>query len=434
MATVKIELPPKLVPVFSGTADFRGAFGGRGSGKTRSFATMAATRAMMWAQEGREGLFVCAREFMNSLDESSFAEVKAAIAERDWLAAAFDVGEKYIRTRDRRVSFDFTGLRHNIQSIKSKAKILCLWVDEAEPVSELAWQTAIPTVREDGAEIWVTWNPARKKSPTHKRFRAKPPAGSKIIELNWKDNPFFPAILNRRRLDDFADRPDSYEHVWEGGFVKVMEGAYYAQGLSQAKSEKRIGHVARDPLLPLRAIFDIGGTGKRADACSIWIAQFVGREIRWLDYYEAQGQPLAVHVDWLRSKGYGNAICVLPHDGAHGDKVFDVSYESALRAAGFDVIVVPNQGPGAAMLRIEAARRLFPRMWFNEETTEDGREAIGWYHEKKSNDDREIGFGPEHDWSSHGADAFGLGAVVYEQPETEQRERRRHRGGGWQGS
>lgn len=434
MTTARIELPPKLVPVFSGPADFRGAFGGRGSGKTRSFATMAATRAMMWAQEGREGLFGCAREFMNSLDESSFAEVKAAIAERDWLAAAFDVGEKYIRTRDRRVTFDFFGLRHNIHSVKSKAKILALWVDEAEPVSELAWQTAIPTVREEGAEIWVTWNPARKKSPTHKRFREKPPAGSKIAELNWRDNPFFPSILNRRRLDDFADRPDSYEHVWEGGFVKAMEGAYYARDLSQAKTEGRIGHVARDPLLPLRAIFDIGGTGKRADACSIWVAQFVGREIRWLDYYEAQGQPLAVHVDWLRSKGYGNAICVLPHDGAHGDKVFDVSYESALRDAGFEVIVVPNQGPGAAMLRVEAARRLFGRMWFNEVTTEDGREAIGWYHEKKSNDDREIGFGPEHDWSSHGADAFGLGAVVYEQPEAEQRERRRNRGGSWQGA
>jgi phage terminase large subunit len=371
---------------------------------------------------------------MNSLDESSFAEVKAAIGERDWLASAFDVGEKYIRTRDRRVAFDFIGLRHNIQSVKSKAKILGLWVDEAEPVSELAWQTAIPTVREDGAEIWVTWNPARKKSATHRRFREKQSDSAKIIELNWRDNPFFPGILNRRRIEDFNDRPDSYDHVWEGGFVKVMEGAYYAKELSKAKTEGRIGHVARDPLLSIKAIFDIGGTGKRADACSIWIAQFVGREIRWLDYYEAQGQPLSVNVEWLRSMGYGNAICVLPHDGAHGDKVFDVSYESALRAAEFEVIVVPNQGPGAAMLRVEAARRLFGRMWFNEATTEDGREAIGWYHEKKSNDDREIGFGPEHDWSSHGADAFGLGAVVYEQPESEQRERRRRRsGGGWQG-
>lgn len=436
MTTVRIELPPKLVPVFSGAADFRGAFGGRGSGKTRSFATMAAVRGMIWAASGREGLIVCGREFMNSLDESSFAEVKAAINEREWLSDAYEIGKNYIRTRDQRVTFDFIGLRHNIQSVKSKAKILLLWVDEAEPVSELAWQTAIPTVREDGAEIWVNWNPGRRKSATHKRFREKPPPGSKIVELNWRDNPFFPDILNRRRIEDFEDRPDSYEHIWEGGFVKVMEGAYYAKDLTKARAEGRIGHVARDPLLPVRAIFDIGGTGRRADACAIWIVQFVGREIRWLDYYEAQGQPLSVHVEWLRSNGYGSAICVLPHDGAHGDKVFDVSYESALRAAGFpDVVVVPNQGPGAAMLRVEAARRLFPRMWFNEATTEAGREAVGWYHEKKSNDDREIGFGPEHDWSSHGSDAFGLGAVAYEQPEAEQRERRRRHGGrGWMGS
>src|SRR6266404_7778841 len=102
---------------------FRGAHGGRGSGKTRTFAKMAAVRGMMWAAAGREGIILCGREFMNTLDESSLAEVKAAIASEKWLAAAYDVGQKYIRTRDGRVEFKFTGLRHNLESIKSKARI-----------------------------------------------------------------------------------------------------------------------------------------------------------------------------------------------------------------------------------------------------------------------------------------------------------------------
>jgi phage terminase large subunit len=91
-----------------------------------------------------------------------------------------------------------------------------------------------------------------------------------------------------------------------------------------------------------------------------------------------------------------------------------VSYESALRGAQYDVTVVPNQGKGAAKARIEAGRRVFPACWFNEETTEAGREALGWYHEKKD-EARNVGLGPDHDWSSHGADSFGLLAICAEQ-------------------
>lgn len=431
----EVQLPPKLIQAFLGEADYRGAYGGRGSAKTRSFAKMSAVRAYQLSQAGTSGLIVCAREFMNSLDESSFAEVKLAIESEPWLAAHFDLGEKFIRTRDRRVEFDFVGLNRNLDSIKSKARILLLWVDEAEPVSEMAWSKAINTVREEGAEVWVTWNPERKKSDTHKRFRDNPPERSKIVELNWRDNPWFPATLDRKRLEDQEKRPDSYEHVWEGGFVSAIEGAYFASALTQAKAEHRIGHVAFDPLMSIRLFFDIGGTGARADACSIWPAQFIGREIRTRDYYEAVGQPLATHVAWLKAKGYGpdRAGIWLPHDGATHDKVFAVSYESALRDAGYSVTVIPNQGKGAAGARIEAVRRLFPSIWFDETTTEAGREALGWYHEKRD-EKRTIGLGPNHDWSSHGADAFGLMCVAYEAP-TEKRKAVRENYGerGWMG-
>lgn len=419
MTTVRVELPPKLIPVFTGPAMYRGAYGGRGSAKTRSFAKMAAVHGIRCAEANQTGVIVCGREFMNSLDESSLAEVKAAILSEPWLAERYDVGEKFVRTKDRRIDFAFTGLRHNLDSIKSKARIRLLWVDEAEPVSETAWSKAIPTVREEGAEIWVTWNPESDKSATHKRFRIAPPADSKIVRLNYTDNPWFPGTLEKTRLEDLQKRPDQYAHIWEGDFVTVVEGAYYARELVAARESGRIGLLARDPLMSIKAFWDIGGTGLKADAVSIWIAQFVGTHVRVLDYYEAQGQPLATHVNWLREKKYGTAHCVLPHDGDTHDRVFSVSYRSALEEAGFDVTVVPNQGRGAAKLRIEAARRLFPNIYFNEATTEPGRKALGWYHEKKPADGRDIGLGPEHDWASHAADAFGLMAVVYETPITD---------------
>lgn len=434
MTTAQIMMPPKLIPVFLGPARYRGAYGGRGSGKTRTFAKMAAVRGYQWSQTGESGVIVCGREFQNSLDESSFAEVKGAILSEPWLAAHYEIGETYIRTKDGRIEFKFTGLRHNLDSIKSKAKIKLLWVDEAEPVRESAWVKAIPSVREHDSEIWVTWNPESRKSATHKRFRENPPDGAKIVEINYTDNPWFPAVLEAERLEDLAKRPEQYDHIWNGGFKTVTEGAYYAAGLMQAKTEGRIGHVAADPLMTIRAIWDIGGTGAKADACALWIAQFVGREIRVLDYYEAVGQPLATHVNWLRANGYGAALCILPHDGASNDKVHDVSYESALRDAGFEVNVIPNQGKGAAAMRIEAGRRLFPQMWFNAAKTEAGREALAAYHEKKD-DKREIGLGPAHDWSSHGADAFGLMCVAYEEPAVKRREKARSRpAGSWMGN
>lgn len=418
MTTARVELPPKLLEVFSGPARFRGAYGGRGSGKTRSFAKMAALKAYQWSKEGREGVILCGREFMNSLEDSSMEEIKAAILSEPWLAPHFDIGDKYIRTADKRIRFLFAGLRRNLDSIKSKARILILWVDEAEPVSETAWQKAIPSVRgAEDAEIWVTWNPERDNSPTHKRFRDTPPTDAKIVEINWQDNPWFPSVLNKARLDDKRDRPDQYDHVWGGDFKNVFEGAYFAEAMTQAKAQGRISEVSIDPLMSLRAYWDIGGTGAKADATAIWVCQFIGQKINVLSYYEAQGQDLATHVSWLRNNGFSNAECFLPHDGAHSDKIFDTSYEGSLRAAGFSVRVVPNQGRGAAMQRVEASRRWFPRVWFDNQGCEPsgGLKALRAYHEKRD-EERGIGLGPCHDWSSHGADAFGLMCSTYEPP------------------
>ncbi|HDL5265324.1 TPA: phage terminase large subunit, partial [Mannheimia haemolytica] len=144
----------------------------------------------------------CGREFMNSLEESSLEEVKQAIKSEPFLANFFDVGEKYVRTKDGRISYVFSGLRHNLDSIKSKARILIAWIDEAETVSETAWRKLIPTVRENNSEIWVTWNPENRGSATDTRFRQNPPENSCIIEMSYQDNPWFPDVLEQERLND----------------------------------------------------------------------------------------------------------------------------------------------------------------------------------------------------------------------------------------
>tara|TARA_B110000495_G_scaffold171353_1_gene159603 strand:+ start:1044 stop:2216 length:1173 start_codon:yes stop_codon:yes gene_type:complete len=373
----------------------------------------------MWAEAGKSGIILCGRQYMNSLDESSLEEIKTAINEEPFLREAFIITERTIKTDSEKfdglVEYKFSGLDRNIQSVKSKARILLCWVDEAEPVTEHAWEVLIPTLRDEESELWCTWNPERKGSATNKRFRDSKDPLTKCVELNYKDNPWFPDILDRARLKDKLERPESYEHIWNGDFITTMTGAYYASALTQAKEEGRIGFVAADPLLTHRIYCDIGGTGANADAFTMVVAQFVGAEIRILNCYESQGQPLATHLSWLRSKNYGpdRAQVWLPHDGSTHDKVYDVSYESAMKDAGFKVTVVPNQGKGAAMARIEETRRLFGSIRFNSASTESLRDALGFYHERR-HEQRDVGLGPDHDWSSHFADAFGLMSVAHE--------------------
>lgn len=233
MTTAQIQLPQKLISVFvAENVRYRGAYGGRGSAKTRSFALMTAIKGYQFAEAGVSGVILCAREFMNSLADSSMEEVKQAIRSVDWLADYYDIGQNYIRTKNGLVSYVFCGLRHNLDSIKSKARILLCWVDEAENVSEIAWRKLTPTVRETNSEIWVTWNPETEGSPTDVRFRQKPPENAIIVEMNYNDNPFFPEVLEQERLNDLA-RLDyaSYAWIWEGAYLEnsdkqVLSGCY----------------------------------------------------------------------------------------------------------------------------------------------------------------------------------------------------------------
>ena len=409
---------------------YKGAWGGRGSGKSHFFAELLIERALM--DRGFRGL--CFREVQKSLKESSKRLIEIKMAQFGLgEAEGFKIFREQIETPgDGAIMFQ--GLQdHTAESIKSLEGIDVALGEETQSISERSLSLLRPTIRKEGSELWMPWNPRRKLDPVDMLLRgANPPTDAIVIRANWSDNLLFPAVLEQERLDCLRQNPDQYGHIWEGDYVTINTGAYYAKHLTDARAQGRIGSsVARDPLMTIRAFWDIGGTGKKSDACAIWIGQFIGTQIRFLDYYEAQGQELSVHVNWLRSNGYGSALCHLPHDGRQNDKVYDVSYESALQAAGFNVEVVKNQGAGAALERIEAARRLFPNMHFDSKT-QGGVDAIGWYHEKRD-EARNLGLGPDHDWSSHGADAFGLAAVVYEMPKIERSKTRRvhHAQGGW---
>jgi phage terminase large subunit len=411
LSTLKREIPRALAPLLE-PARYKGAWGGRGSGKSHFFAEQLVEDHLY-----HRGLSsVCIREVQKTLAQSSKRLVEAKIAALN-VGNQFRIFQDKIETPGDGVMI-FQGMQdHTADSIKSLEGFGRAWIEEAQSISARSLTLLRPTIRAEGSEIWASWNPRRKTDAIDEFLRGQKPPGSIVQKVNWRDNPWFPDVLNEERKLDLARYPDRYEHIWEGDYARALEGAYFANALAVAKAQKRIANIGRDDMLSVRAFFDLGGSGASADALAIWIVQFVGREIRVLDYIEGVGQVLSYYVLELKKRGWGDALCFLPHDGVNAaDNLFTGKrYQDHLADAGFDVTVIKNQGKGAAMMRIEAARRLFPRIWFNASTTEAGRDALGFYHEKKD-EERGIGLGPEHDWSSHAADAFGLMCIAYEEP------------------
>jgi len=432
--SLDIETAPVFQPLLEPARD-KAAWGGRGSGKSHFFAELMIEDAIQFPGMAGEGLRgICAREIQKSLKDSAKYLIESKLAKFGLGEAdGFKVYTDKIATPGDGLLI-FQGLQdHTADSIKSFEGFHRFWGEEAHGISARSISLVRPTIRWEDmkrglqSEMWWSWNPLRKSDAVDVMFRSEAkPTGSIVVRANWSDNPWFPSVLEQERQDCLTKTPDQYDHIWEGGYATVLSGAYYAQALAQARLQKRIGSVAADPLLPLKAFWDIGVR----DATAIWVAQFIGREIRVLNYYEAVGQPLASHLQWLRTNGYGQAECFLPHDAAQSDAITATRFEDHIRSAGFRVETIPNQGKGAALKRIEAARRLFPAIWFNEVTCQAGLDALGWYHEKLD-EKRSIGLGPEHDWASHGSDAFGLMCVAYDAPRAKQRSSEPRRVSGW---
>lgn len=241
MSTLRVELPPKLIPLFApprGTLRYRVMRGGRGSGKSFSAAKMAA----IWG--AIEPLrILCTREYQNTIKESFHAELKNAINSCPWLSTQYDVGIDYLRHRSNGTEFLFKGLRHNIDGIKSMAQIDLVIVEEAETVPAGSWQDLLPTIRAEGSELWVIYNPKRRDSWVAKTFDATElPPRTLIADINYDDNPFFPAVLNEQRLHDRdVMDPALYTHIWEGAYYEQSEAQVFAGKYEQQEFEPMQG-------------------------------------------------------------------------------------------------------------------------------------------------------------------------------------------------
>ena len=185
-------------------------YGGRGGAKSWAYARVLLVMAAEVPLR-----ILCAREFQTSIADSVHKLISDQI-DALGLTDDYEVGRNYIRSKVGS-EFLFKGIRHNIKEIKSTEGIDICWVEEAEAVSAESWDVLIPTIRKEQSEIWISFNPREEDAPTYKRFVLNPPPNSVVQKVNWRDNPYFPEVLNQERLYLHEIDPEgAYLNVWEG--------------------------------------------------------------------------------------------------------------------------------------------------------------------------------------------------------------------------
>jgi phage terminase large subunit len=397
------RFPKKLRFLFE-PSRYKVARGGRGSGKSWSIA-----RALLILAAQRPLRVLCAREVQKSIQQSVYQLLKDQIGELG-LGAVYDPLASEIRSKNGSL-FLFAGLSEmTADSLKSFEGVDICWVEEAQSVTKNSWNILIPTIRKEGSEIWVSYNPQLESDETHQRFTVKPPPDCVNVEVNWRDNPFFPKVLEAERKHAEASmKPEEYGHIWEGKCKPAVEGAIYFDQMSQADS--RIANIPHDGQLKTHCVWDLGFN----DSMAIILAQKVSSEIRVVGYIEGTQRTLAdysAELKALRLDGqpmnWGSAF--LPHDGFATRHQSGKSDATVLRGLGWDVRRVPQTDVEAGIKR---AREMFPRVYFNKTRAERLIECLKRYRRHVSNATGEPGR-PMHDEFSHGADAFRYLAMCSE--------------------
>lgn len=441
---LRLEILPKAaLELYQGAALSRGMFGGRGSGKTRCMHTWGALAGYMHERNGGQGQILLSRETLKSIDQSSLAEVKAVIRSHEAFRSHFIIGEKFVKTVSGRVVFTPVGLKHNIDAVKSQARVLANLTDEAEKVSDASWRKLRPVLREEGegwnAENHACWNPESRYSATHIRWRMKKGPLDKVIEVNWRDNPWWTRTLNLQRLDDLVKYPEVYDHIWEGGFLEFKEGAFFADEMAAAKRTGRICRFDIEPHLKTFTFWDLGVD----DDTVIWVVQVLGKEIRLVHVISGSGLPMSYYINELHDLRDEHGFRFYGHYAPHDIVVRELTTaKTRLETAGelgidFQPVERVQHKPDS----IEALRRVLPRMWFRENGHEVDRtiEALKLYHRSKNPDTQKFSKHPVHDWTSDYADAGQQMAIAWGELENVLKDKHRPpatppSAGGWQGT
>lgn len=212
MSTLQIQTPRVYVPLLA-EARYKGAYGGRGSGKSHNFAEMLIEECIREKTDA-----VCLREIQKSLKFSVKKLLENKIASMN-AGAYFEVQNEQIKSAAGGVII-FQGMQdHTSDSIKSLEGFKIAWFEEAQTASQRSLDLLRPTIRAPGSQLWFSWNPRFATDPVDQLLRGPtPPPNAIVVDANYTDNPWFPAELQDEMEYDKRRDPDKYAHIWLGKY------------------------------------------------------------------------------------------------------------------------------------------------------------------------------------------------------------------------
>jgi len=396
------QFPVKMASLFD-KARYKIYYGGRGAGKSHS-----AAKALLVLGAKSQIRVLCAREYQTSIKDSVHKLLCDQISLMG-LEGFYEITQTAIKGKNG-TEFAFVGLKNNVANVKSYEGVDYCWVEEASTVSRNSWNVLIPTIRKDGSEIWVTFNPELETDETYQRFVLRPPEGAVVQKINWNDNPWFPEVLALEKDALKSRDPSAYQTVWEGLCRQTVDGAIFANEMQVAELDGRITKVNYDPTKPVHAIFDLGW----ADSTAIWFLQFVGMETRLIRYHEDSQKTISHYLALMQTYGYMYDTLWLPHDAQNKTLASNgKSIEEIVRAAGHKTRIIERT---PIVDSINAARTIFRNCWFDRENCYDGLQCLRHYRYEVDPETGQFSRNPLHDQYSHGADAFRYIGLMINEP------------------
>ena len=415
------QFPVKMASLFD-KARYKVYYGGRGAGKSHS-----AAKALLILGAKSQIRVLCAREYQTSIKDSVHKLLCDQIELMN-LHGFYEITQSAIRGKNG-TEFAFVGLKNNVANVKSYEGVDYCWVEEAQTVSRHSWNTLIPTIRKEGSEIWITFNPELETDETYQRFVVRPPEQAVVQKINWSDNPWFPEVLALEKDSLKSRDPSAYQTVWEGLCRLTVDGAIFANEMQVAELDDRITKVNYDPTKPVHAIFDLGW----ADSTAIWFLQFVGMETRLIRYHEDSQKTISHYLALMQTYGYMYDTLWLPHDAQNKTLASNgKSIEEIVRAAGYKTRII-ERTPVADS--INAARTIFRNCWFDRENCYDGLQCLRHYRYDVDPETGQFSRQPLHDIYSHGADAFRYIGLMINEPKPRRKVQNQNYGQplGWMG-
>lgn len=403
MSEIRARFPKKLRCLFE-PSRYKFIRGGRGSGKSWSVA-----RALLIKGSKRTERILCTREVQKSIKQSVHQLLRDQI-ELLGLSDFYEVLEHEIRGKNG-TRFYFAGLSDlTADTIKSFEGCTIVWVEEGQTITVRSYRILVPTIRAEGSEIWVTFNPELETDETYQMAVVRQPPGTISVEINYEDNPWFPDVLEKERAHaEQTLKPAEYAHIWRGKCRPAVEGAIYTDEVADADANGRFARILYDPLLKVHTVWDLGFN----DAMAIGMVQRLASEIRVIDYIEDNRRTLESYVEEIEKRPWNWGNDWLPHDGFATRHQTGKSDEQVLTALGRSVMQTPGMEVEAG---IRLARQVFPRVYFNRESPGVCRlmECLKRYRRHVSKATNEPS-NPMHDEFSHGADMFRYLAINADQ-------------------